>query len=293
MRRPVEAKSVFDENGQSLALFLNDNDGIAWQTYLPQKETSGFNTERHHITLTFPKPAGVSHANLVFNGGTALWGSNMIRKMLELRGDKLDSWYQGINDHGPEYEELYRFIMREELYYMKINIKDNDDWINAGILTGGGPLITEDRIIPLDLSKIEGDELVIRLDPPPGFWQIDYIAVDYGRISEKSDYTIPLSSATDYKNNDITDLLAESDGQYHQMPLVGDWFKAEFSAPPLQSDKERSIFLETNGYYELHIDKTKPEETALIKELLNTPGEIVTYSIEQYFEWCKQQIAAN
>ena len=179
------------------------------------------------------------------------------------------------------------------MYYMKINIKDNDDWINAGILTGGGPLITEDRIIPLDLSKIEGDELVIRLDPPPGFWQIDYIAVDYGRISEKSDYTIPLSSATDYKNNDITDLLAESDGQYHQMPLVGDWFKAEFSAPPLQSDKERSIFLETNGYYELHIDKTKPEETALIKELLNTPGEIVTYSIEQYFEWCKQQIAAN
>jgi hypothetical protein len=289
----VKARGVYDEKGQDLSLFLNDNDGIAWQTYLPRGDTTGLNVQRHQITLTFPKPIGVTYANLIFNGGTALWGSNMIRKMLELRGDHLDSWYQGINSHGPEYEELLHFTFREELYLLKVYIKNNDEWLNGGFLPGGGPLITEDRIIPLDLSKIEGDELIIRLDPPPGFWQIDYIAVNYGAALEMCTYQIPLGSAIDHEDNNVSHMLSASDGNYHEMPRVGDWFKAEFDAPAIQSDKNRSIFLETNGYYVLHIDKTKPEETVLIKELINTPGEIVNYSIERYFEWYNQQVAAN
>jgi hypothetical protein len=217
----------------------------------------------------------------------------MIRKMLELRGDQLDDWYEDINRHGPQYEELYRFIMREELYYMKINIKNDDQWITGGVITGGGPLITEDRVIPIDLSEIKGDELTIRLDPPPGFWQIDYLAVDYGPQITDMSYQVPLRFAVNQSDVRSTDELLSKDNVYYQMPEVGDWCKTEFNAPEKPVGLKRSIFLETTGYYELHIDKTKPAEQALIKTLLETPGEIIRYSMKRYFEWYNQKIATK
>jgi hypothetical protein len=290
---PVAASGVYDESGQDLSSFFNKKDGVAWQTDLPRGETSAYMIERHHLTLTFPKPEGATHANLVFNGGTAAWGSNMIRKMLELRGDQLDQWYAGIDLHGQKSEELYRFIMREELYYMKINIKNDDQWVTGGVITGGGPLITEDRIIPIDLSEIKGDELTIRLDPPPGFWQIDYLAMDYDPQITDMSYQVPLQFAVNQSDVQSTDELISKDYVYYQMPEVGDWCKTEFIAPEIPVDLKRSIFLKTTGYYELHIDKTKPAEQALIKTLLETPGEIIRYSMKRYFEWYNQKIAAN
>jgi hypothetical protein len=258
---------------------------------MPKGEDNKISSDRHLITMIFPKPQNIKKANLVFNGGTALWGSNMIRKMLELRGDSLDSWYWDINNKGIEYNKLLHFTFREELYVLKIHIKNNNQWTEAGFLSGGGPLITEDRIIPLDLSKIEGEDLVIRIEPPPGFWQIDYIAMDYESTPVQSNFILPLTNATDHNDQNITESLAQADDVYYKMPEVGDWFKSDFSAPDRLPDMDRSVFLEIKGFYELHIDKTQPEQTDLIESLMNTPGEIVKYSIERYYEWYNQQLA--
>jgi hypothetical protein len=119
------------------------------------------------------------------------------------------------------------------------------------------------------------------------------MGIDYSSELNELTYQIPLQMAVDQDETMITSLLSITDDLYHQMPEVGDWFKAEFEAPDKQPEKRRTIFLETTGYYKLHIDKTKPAETELIKNLLATPGEIVTYSIERYFEWYHQQVAAN
>ena len=290
---PATAIRSYTESGQDLTPFLRENDEIAWQTYLPRGDTSRFHANRHQLTLNFLKPKVVTNANLIFNGGTAAWGSNMIRKMLELRGDQLDKWYAGIDRQGPEYEELFHFILREELYLLKIHLKNNDQWLYGGIIPGGGPLITEDRVIPLDLSKIEGDTLTIRLNPPKGFWQINYLALDYNPHMHDISYEIPLHYAIDHRDSIVTSILSSADDVYHQMPEVGDWFIAEFRAPDKQPNKVRSIFLKTKGYYELHIDKTKPEQTELIKKLIANPGDIIRYSMERYYEWYQQQIASN
>jgi len=145
--------------------------------------------------------------------------------------------------------------------------------------------------VPINLSGVEGDSLVIRIDPPPGFWQIDYMAVDYDEIPVESNFQLPLKIATDNNDKDITDLLTFTDDKYCEMPKVGDWFKSEFISPEAHPSLSRSIFIEISGYYELHIDKTKPEETALLKKLVSTPGEIVNYSMERYYEWYNQQVA--
>jgi hypothetical protein len=227
------------------------------------------------------------------NAGTALWGSNMMHEMLQLRGDRVDDWYRAIDTHGPELMELYHFMAREELYILKIHIKDGNQWVEQGFIPGGGPLVTEDRVIPLDLSEISGDKLLLRLEPPPGFWQIDYIAMDYGPTKQLVGYEIPLKAAVDHTGKEITPSLNQADGIYHQMPEVNDWFKAEFAAPERNSGMQRSIFLKTTGYYEIRLDKSQPEKTELIQTLIATPGKIVDYSNNQYTYWFKKQFSSN
>ena len=290
---PVISSKATDELGQNLGLFLNRNDGVAWQTNLPKIDVQMINPQRHQIIMEFPRPAGVKRANLVVNAGTALWGSNMMHEMLQLRGDRLDDWYRAIDTHGPELQELYHFMDREQLYILKIQLKDGDQWVEQGYIPGGGPLITEDRVIPLDLSEISGDKLVLRLEPPPGFWQIDYVAMDYGPAKQLVGYEIPLKAAVDHTGKEITPFLNQADGIYHQMPKVNDWFKTEFAAPERSSGMQRSIFLKTTGYYEIKLDKTQPERTELIRTLIDIPGKIVDYSNQQYSVWFNERFSTN
>lgn len=291
--RPVVSSKATDELGQNLGLFLNQNDGVAWQTNLPKVDGPMINFQRHQIILEFPRPAGVKRANMVVNAGTALWGSKMMTEMLQLRGDRVDDWYRAIDTQGPELMELYNFMAREELYILKIHIKDGNQWVEQGFIPGGGPLVTEDRVIPLDLSEISGDKLVLRLEPPPGFWQIDYIAMDYGPTKQLVGYEIPLKAAVDHTGKEITPSLNQADGIYHQMPKVNDWFKAEFAAPEKNSGMQRSIFLKATGYYEIRLDKSQPEQTELIHTLIATHGKIVDYSNKRYSDWFKEQFSAN
>ena len=75
------------------------------------------------------------------------------------------------------------------------------------------------------------------------------------------------------------------------MPRNGDWAELTFAAPPPVADGwVRSVFLETDGYYEIQIDKRQPEETALVRRLLTEPGAIVSYSIGRYLEWSEMAL---
>ena len=291
--KPVVSSKATDETGQNLNLFLNTSDGVSWQTNLPKIGNTTINFQRHEIILEFPRPAGVQQANLLVNAGTALWGSKMVTEMLQLRGDRVDDWYRAIDAHWPELMELYYFIDREELYVLKVQIKNGDQWVEQGLIAGGGPLVTEDRVIPLDLSQISGDKLVLRLKPPAGFWQIDYVAMDYEPVQHIVGHEIPLRAAVDHTGKEITSFLNRTDGIYHQMPEAKDWFKAEFAAPEQNPGMQRSVFLKTTGYYEIRLDKTQPERTELIRTLMDTPGKIVDYSNKRYSEWYKEQISAN
>lgn len=291
--KPVAPSAVHDERGRDLLKFMQQRDGIAWQTYLPRDSSFRGQNLRHELTFEFPKPAGAKTAKLLVNAGTALWGSNMIREMLQLRGDRVDAWYDGVNKAGPELYELLQFIEREELYLMKLNIKAGDTWVQQGFISGGGPLITEDRVLPLDISQISGDKLTIRLNPPMGFWNIDYLGVEYGDDAVPEIKEVALAQAEDWNATDIAAQMSVADKKYFVMPQVGNWAKASFEVPPQREGTQRSIFLKTSGYYEIQIDKKQPAKTELIRELLATSGKIVEYSMNEYIKWRAQQVSAK
>ena len=281
-------RAAVDENGRDITSFLRERDGAAWQTHLAGLSPTEADT-RHHLTLTFPKPADAKRARLIVNAGTAIWGSNMIREMLQMRGDGVDGWYQEVDRRGPRLWELFSFNLREELYLMKLYVQRDTTLVERGMILGGGPFIAEDRVIEFDVSDLPGETLTIHLNPPKSFWTLDYMAVEYDRDSVATAQALDIVRGSDQDGADIAGPLRQSDGQYYVMPQKGNWAEVSFAAlPPPGDNLERSIFLETDGYYEIQTDKSQPQQTELVQRMLNEPGAIAAYSIVRYLEWRQQ-----
>ena len=289
---PQKPILAIDEKGNDLTRFVEENDYTFWQTKLPVLNYDSLNNLRHQLTFVFPKPQHQKKAKLIINAGTALWGSQMIREMLSLYGDKIDNWYEKVDNLSGEEiekEQMMQFVVREELYYLKLMVMENDIWNSQGLIFGGGPFIAETKTYDLDLSNVKGDSLIIQFNPPFGFWTIDYIAVEYDEIIVP-DYTeIGLSQAVDMGDKNILQIISTSNGEYQTMPEVGDYFLLEYDALPEVPGMERTYFLKTTGYYELHLPKDQPMKEKLLQRIVNEPGEVVKYAMKLYNQWILAQ----
>ena len=283
----IPAVSVTDENGKDISNFFNKKDNVQWQTDMPDQ--SGFDAGKlkHEIIMKFPKPKDAKKVKFLVNAGTALWGGYMIKSMLKMRGNKVDEWYADINNKGPELIRLYKFMEREELYSLKVNVQGNDGWKTKGIISACGPYIDEDRIVELNTENVSGDTLTIQLDPPYGYWKFDYAGVIYESDMSADITEIPLSYAEDEKGLDLRDSMFSVDGRYYSMPDSTSTAKLEFDVPPKNIKFSRSLYLKTTGYYDIHLKKDKPELTELIEKIYDTPGLILEISMNEYIEKIK------
>lgn len=284
IKSPVKPIAAFDEKGTDLKKVVSYNDGLSWQTRMPADSNLLKKKYRSTLTFVFPKPDTAKSVKLIVNAGTTLWGSRMIKEMLQLYGNYIDTWYSKINRRGIEYYQMMNFIQNEELYKLKIYVRNNNSWIDKGFINGGGPLISETRIYNLNIGDIKGDSLVIRCNPPYGFWSINYTAVEYKYYSTPVKEKIPMIEAIANGETDIKDKINYRDSIYQVMPKTGDNFYAVFESKDNGNENLSSYYLSTTGYYKIHLAKNHPMELEKLSRLTK-PGEIVRWSNEDFIKW--------
>ncbi len=285
--KAIPPLSVTDENGKDITLFFNKRDIVQWQTDMQDKALYETKKLKHEIIFKFPKPKDAKKVKLLVNAGTAQWGEYMLKEMLDIRGNKVDTWYDDINKKGIEMLKLYQFVEREELFILKANILENGRWINRGSISAGGPYIDEDRIIELNTENVTGDTLCIKLSPPFGYWKFDYAGVIYESSAPVNVTELQLTYAADEKGKDLKTSLSGIDGNYYSMPEMTNYANIEFEVPAPVENMKRSLFLKTTGYYEIHLKKDKPEQTELIEKIYNTPGLILEVTMNEYIKMIK------
>ena len=274
--------SAVDQTGRDLLPWLSTDDRRVWEP-LPLSDSSG--GLRDEITLTFPRPAGATRAKLVARVGTALWGSHMIRAMLQLRGTAVNDWYDRVDGNPAAADSVRAWSVREELYGLLLQVEEPGGWKVRGIVPGSGPFLAEERVIPLDLSGVRGDSLRIRIRPPRGFWALGHFAIDYGADEPLAVDTIAPRSASGTSPDDILAAVTKADTLYHSMPNTGDRALLQFNAPPLRQGRERTIVLHSRGWYRLHLAPAGPPDTAMVRRIAEVPGAAVEYSASQYQQW--------
>lgn len=272
--------SARDQDGRNLVRWLRASDELIWEPAPPMDATSAV---RQEIVLTFPKPRDAKRAQLVARAGTGLWGSHMIREMLQLRGSAVTEWYATLDKGGAPLDALRAWNVREELYVLKLDVDESGTWRPRGLLPGGGPFIAETRVVPLDLSNAPGDSLRLRIRPPSGFWALNSFAVTYEDNNQPLAITTvqPLSAQT----SDGRDMLGElraADDRYYAMPNTGDNAKIAFVAPPAREGAERSVFLHTRGYYRLHLPEQGAADAATLQRLIDQPDAAARLAAESF-----------
>ena len=282
-----------DEKGRDISKFTLKEDGVKWQTKMPVRAKDKPGYTRNQLNFSFLRTAEGDTMNLVINAGTSLWGSNMIEEMLKLYGTSVDEWYEKIDQKKSEYNQMMDFLQREELYELKIYLKEKSGWSEKTIIQGGGPFSTERRIVPIDISKTEGDTIFLQVNPPCGFWTFDYLAAADGQLQQVKGTDVSLTSAVDYKGADISALINTDDESYYEMPETGNMFDIEFDAPELRPDIERTVFLKSSGYYTIHLPKDKPADYAKLYEIGMVPGSIVFWSYDKFIEWYNEGLASG
>lgn len=285
---PYAPVSAHDAAGHDLLPWLRATDRLIWE---PPAVPDADGNLQSDIVMTFPKPAGSAQAKLVANAATGLWGSYMIKQMVALRGRDVGAWYRTMDESKPARDALFAWEVREQLYALKIYVQEPTGWEVRGVIPGTGPFISKDRIIPLDVSHVQGDQLHIRIRPPAGFWALNSFAVDYTPDRQVSVQTLPPATARELDGTDVRPDLVAIDDRYVAMPNVGDTADLTFRAPPRHAGTERTVFLHSRGYYKLHLSGTGEPDTKTLAAIENVPGTGARFAANKFGQWqiAKQQ----
>ena len=277
--------SAHDAQGHDLLPWLRSNDHLIWE---PPAVPDANGSLQGDIIMTFPKPAGATQVKLVANAATGLWGSIMIKKIVALRGREAGLFYFALNHSSAAREQLTAWEERDELYRLKVYVEEPTGWQVRGVLPGTGTFNSSDRILPLDVSRVQGDQLRIRIHPPAGFWALNSFAVDYSADRQVTVQKVKPASAQDLQGRDVLPELAGVDRRYLAMPNIGDTADLTFLAPAGKEGMDRAVFLHSRGYYKLHIDATGEPDKKMLTAFDKVPGSAARYAAAQYGQ---QQIA--
>lgn len=274
--------SAHDQGGRSVLPWLERTDPVVWE---PETVPDSRGELRREIVLGFPRPAGISNVKLVANVATGFWGSHMIRAMLALHGREVNTWHATL-DGSPEARSLlHAWNLREELYALKVEVDEPTGWEVRGILPGGGPIVAENRVVALDISRTRGDRLRIRMRPPAGFWALNSFAMDYGTRPAVPATRVALARATDSRGKSVVADLLANDDRYQVMPRVGDQVELVFPAPPTRAGMQRTVFLHSRGYYRLHHLEEGEPDRATLEQFANMPGAPLRFAADRFSEW--------
>jgi len=276
---------VYDAQGRDLMLYFSGNDWIFWQTRLGEKDPDEPADLRDEIIFEFPKPLEAEEAKLLFNGCSTLWASHMIKRMLELQGKKVFDWYDEVDRFGPALFKLLKWDLKEQHYRMHIQVETEHGWKSKGVLLGGGPFVSEDRVYSLDIRDVPGDLLRVKLTPPANYWMLNYLAVDFSDPHPNEVTELAAVEAVDFNGHDVRNALFSSDKDYVVMPNIGDSAEIVFLAPPEKPGLSRSLILKTSGYYDIHLDANTEPQLELYEKVMNQPGFVIQYAFKEYLKW--------
>lgn len=281
---------AYDGKGKDLMPRISKNDWKFWQTSTEDKNPDREEDLRDELYFEFPKPQGANTAKLLVNACTTLWGSQMLKRFLDLLGNRVGEWYDEVNNFGPAYHRLNDSKGQAERYLLQIRVETRDGWKTKGLIMGGGPFISKDKAYLLDVSDVAGDTLKIKLTPPATFWMINYLAVDYSedlpiRIAE-----IEAWNAVDWKGQDVREALAYNDNNYLIMPNIGDKAELTFQSLPQFNDMERSIILKASGYYDIHLKAEGEPKNDIIRKFFVDPEYMNKYAFKEYLKWKKENM---
>ena len=270
---PVSPISARINDSTNILKLVSEKDSLSYTGL--EKVTDGNDIEE--IFLKFVKPDNAKSARLIMSAKNSFWMEAIIAKIHELFGDRYNK-FMSKQEKQPG-DRLRKYHLEQEMP-MSVYLEKNNSWEFVDYFNLAGPMALREDILPIDLEGIESDTLTIKLRTGFGFWEVDYVSMDFGTPGILAPVRVPITSAITNGNSDVREKLSISDNDYYVLEEPGDEAILVFENPEMKGEC-RSVFLHTRGYYKILREPSGPPDKKTLRAF-RKPGMIPAFSKETY-----------
>lgn len=240
----------YNQNIKALAGIASDSSDRLAVIQNADKETYGFNQypeqdTLNYIKLDFPVSSfEKQNTKLIVSARqTELLGQSA-EFLFSLYGTDFDKLTHDLKEIPADvmYDHFSKFGISMNAYLLT-----DENWEKVGTFHNAGTSTTKTMGIDLDLSKVKGENITIKLEAAFGLWELDFACLSQDWAYLEHFEEVPLVSARNESGEDIADLLQNADDQYFIQAEQGSVSHLSFE----NTAKEDEIYiLEATGYYE-------------------------------------------
>lgn len=247
-------------------------------SFLFNSEVMDESNNLRNIELSFIKPQQTKNAKLFLTVKNSMWLDYVFGKFNEQFGTYYNQFQK--DQQGASAEKSTKWI-NEQNIPLSVYLKTDNGWDLIDRINTVGPMASRDIAVPINLSNVIGQEVVIKLETGFMFWELDYAGIDFTEnVALDINYINP-TEAIDGNNVDVTALLSAADKNYFVQPNVGDEVVVTFKTSEKNPDLKRTYFLKNRGYYNYIRDyKGTPNFQKL--KLFKEAGAFTEYSKLEY-----------
>jgi len=274
---PVTALSAIADNQADYTNALKSTDSNSFLFNESGAEDSDFSS----MTMQFKKPQNSSTGKLILHAKNSFWLDYIYGKFNELFGTSFEKFSK--KQKTAPAERMLNWQLNQGIP-LSVYIEAEDGWQFVDYFYAIGPLASRDMVMPLDLSKVKGERLNIRLKSGFMFWEVDYAAMDFSDNLPVQITRLSPESATDERGKEVSGFLKESDKHYLVQPVAGNEVVVNYVAPASEYGYKCSVFLHSRGYYEYIRDYTNTPDIAYLQSF-RKDGAFTRFSKENYLKF--------
>ena len=273
---PLLPSEAVDFRGANMLRLLEAKDKNFWLSNPFGRRAEDLEDLRDGLVVEFLKPEESRSVKLLFNVQNSWWGAFLQAHFVGLQGGQVEKWYEELNSSPPARLQLFESMVREGM--LLISVWDGNQWQDAGFVWEVGANAFRDQVVQLDISKIPGQILRVKLESTPGLWMVNSVQADYSVDQEVEVTELSPSRSIDRQGKDVSTLLEETDDRYYTM-ITGDWAELVFSCPPRNPDLQYSYIFKSTGYYLSNVPPGTQRQSQLAARLISEPGYFSQYSL--------------
>ncbi len=271
---PLEAR---DDAGDDILNVIRNNDEKIWTSNPLGRNPDDPHAIRDGINFKFLHPKEAGSMKLALNLQNTPWSSYMFKKVLEMQGTSLPFWYDTLNHNPIVAKAVDQAILREGALIIKTRV--GEEWKQVNYIREVGSSLPKETALRLDIQNVVGDTLQLRLESTVGFWTINSVRADFTSDRPITVTELTAKSARDDRGNDILAAVKAADGDYFEMPNIGDSMDLVFAAPHEADGMTRSFILKSTGYYNIHMNPTGAPQKDFITHLMTEPGAFGRFTL--------------
>jgi hypothetical protein len=265
--------SARNSSGKNLLGTIRDRDTL----FYSGDETGNGRNGIEEVFLKFVRPKGASSAKLIIRAKNTFWLDLLFTRFHRLFGERYNLFSE--KQESTPGSQLKKFLLDQKIP-LSVYLEKNGNWEFADYFNIAGPMALRDDILPIDLSGINSDTINVKLETGFLFWELDYAGIDFSKNEPVIISELTPNAAVDNYGTDVSDLLVSKDKKYMVLNEIGDEVLLSFNEPR-KNNNERTLFLNTRGYYKILRDQSGSADRKALKTF-RKPNRFPKYSEETY-----------